>query len=119
MLQVLDLQYHRVDSPEGVFNRLQKDGVVERVTTDEEIRRLVHQAPEDTRAYFRGRCIEKYPEEIMLLSWEVVAFDHGQIHRMIPLLNPLQGTREQFEGLFAGAATSRELISRLEAETGG
>jgi proteasome accessory factor A len=119
MLQVLDLQYHRVDNPEGMFNRLQKDGVAERVTTDDEIHHFVRHAPEDTRAYFRGRCIEKYPKEIMLLSWEVVAFDHGPIHRMIPLLNPLQGTREQFEGLFADAATSRELISRLEAETGG
>lgn len=116
LLRVLDLQYHRVDPLEGIFAKLQGDGIVQRTCSDEEIKRFVNHAPDDTRAYFRSRCIQKYAREIFLLNWEVVGFDHGEIHRMVPLLNPLKGTREQFEDLFADAANSAALISGLEDE---
>ncbi len=36
-------------------------GKVERLTTDEEVERAIMEPPEDTRAYFRGRCISRYP----------------------------------------------------------
>lgn len=116
LLKVLDLQYHRVDSPEGIFYKLQGDDMTQRVCDDEQIGYFVENAPDDTRAYFRSRCIQKYAQEMFLLNWEVVGFDNGEVHRMVPLLNPLQGTREQFETLFDNAADSRALISGLESE---
>jgi Pup amidohydrolase len=117
LLRVLDLQYHRVDDPQGLFYKLQRDGLTQRMCSDEEIGHFVNHAPEDTRAYFRSRCLQKYAREIYLLNWEVVGFDHGQVHRMVPLLNPLSGTREQFESLFARSGDSAALISGLEAES--
>jgi proteasome accessory factor PafA2 len=114
LLPVLDLQYHRVDNLEGLFYKLQRDGMAERVCNDDEIGRYVDHAPEDTRAYFRSRCIQKYAREMFLLNWEVIGFDHGDVHRMIPLLNPLKGTRQQFEDLFAHAGDSSALIAALE-----
>ena len=51
--------------------------------------------PEDTRAYFRGRCLEKYPSEIAAASWDSVIFDvpgHASLQR-VPMLEPLRGTR--------------------------
>ena len=114
LLPVLDLQYHRVDNLEGLFYKLQRDGMAERICDDDEIGRYVDHAPEDTRAYFRSRCIQKYAREIFLLNWEVIGFDHGEVHRMVPLLNPLKGTREQFEDLFAHAGDSSALIAALE-----
>jgi proteasome accessory factor A len=116
MMRVLDLQYHRIDKADGIFSRLEKDGGVARLLNDAEIERFVHHAPDDTRAWFRSRCIQKYAEEILFLNWEVVGFDHGAIHRMIPLLNPLKGTRDQFERLFEKARNSKELVTLLEAE---
>jgi len=117
LLRVLDLQYHRVDNLEGIFYKLQRDGLVMRLCDDKEIDRFVSHAPGDTRAYFRSRCIQKYAQEIFLLNWEVVGFDHGEVHRMVPLLNPLKGTREQFESLFAKCADSAALISAMEGES--
>lgn len=114
-LQVLDLHYHGLDDGEGLFYHLQADGMTDRLIADAEIGHFVDQAPEDTRAWFRSRCIQKFAAEILWLNWEVVGFNHGNVHRMIPLLNPLQGTRDQFEGLFAEARNSVELISRLES----
>ena len=33
--------------------------------------------PEDTRAYFRGRCISRYPDAIAAASWDSLIFDTG------------------------------------------
>ena len=116
LLRVLDLHYHRVDNLEGLFYKLQRDGMTQRVCTDARIGHFVDHPPDDTRAYFRGRCLQKYAREMYLLNWEVVGFDHGEVHRMVPLLNPLKGTRKQFEDIFTAAGDSRELIARLKAE---
>lgn len=114
LLPVLDLSYHRVDHPDGLFYKLQRDNMAYRLCTEQEIGSFVDHAPEDTRAYFRSRCLQKYARDVFLLNWEVVGFDHGEVHRMIPLLNPLQGTREQFEAMFNAARDSRQLIQLLE-----
>ena len=52
--------------------------------------------------------------DLFLLNWEVVGFDHGEVNRMVPLLNPLKGTRRQFEAVFDAARDSRAFIKRLE-----
>ena len=35
----------------------------------------MHKPPEDTRAYFRGRCLEQYADQIAAASWDSVIFD--------------------------------------------
>jgi proteasome accessory factor A len=119
LLPVLDLQYHRVDNLEGLFYKLQSNGMTTRICDEAEIRHFVEHAPDDTRAYFRSRCLQTYGKEVFLLNWEVVGFDHGDVRRMVPLLNPLKGTREQFEELFNSAASSIALISALEEASFG
>jgi len=114
-LRVLDLQYHNIDHREGIFYRLQGQGMTERVVNDDEISRFVREAPFDTRAYFRGKCIEKFSKEMYLVNWEVVGFDHGKTYRMIPMLNPLKGTRDQFQEVFDRSTNSRELLDMIEA----
>jgi Pup amidohydrolase len=113
-LKILDLQYHNVDPDNGVFHRLQKQGFTERILEDGEIERRVTDPPADTRAYFRGRCVEKFREEMHLVNWEVVGFDHGEIRRMVPLLNPLKGTEDQFHDVFSQSTDSKELLTAIE-----
>jgi len=114
-LRVFDLQYHNIEVEEGLFAHLQNQGLTSRVLDDSEILRAVKEAPSDTRAYFRAKCIEKFPEEILLVNWEVVGFDHGEVHRMVPLLNPLKGTRDQFQKVFDRCSNSRELLELVQA----
>lgn len=114
-LSVLDLQYHNINPREGIFYRMQDQGLTERVLNDAEITRFVQAAPIDTRAYFRGKCIEKFLKEIYLVNWEVVGFDQGEVYRMVPLLNPLKGTREQFGEVFDQSRDARELFAAIEA----
>jgi proteasome accessory factor A len=109
-LRVLDLQYHNIDRDEGIFYSLERQGLTERILDDAEIDTLVQEAPPGTRAYFRSRCVQKFAREVFLVNWEVVGFDHGEVHRMVPLLNPLKGTRDRFQEVFDKAADSRDLL---------
>jgi len=114
-LRVFDLQYHNIEPESGLFRRLQSQGLVERILDDAEISQRVGTAPPDTRAYFRGKCIERFAGEIIFVNWEVVGFDHGEVHRMVPLLNPLKGTKEQFREVFDRCANSRELLAMIRS----
>jgi hypothetical protein len=39
------------------------------------VARAIEYPPEDTRAYFRGRCLRKYPDAVATASWDSVIFD--------------------------------------------
>ena len=112
-LQVLDLQYHRLDPENGLFFQLQRQGLMERLLSDQEIDALVTDPPATTRAFFRGRCLERFPDEVAMVNWEVIAFRRQDLCRMIPLPNPLQGTRGQMQELFDRAQDAFELIKLL------
>ncbi len=112
-IKVLDLKYHNIDETDGIFYHLQKQGVAERLLADADIERRMHNPPDDTRAFFRGKCIEKFPEEINIVNWEVVGFDQGDVYRMIPLPNPLKGTRERFESIFENCRNAADLIAAV------
>ena len=61
-VQLLDLQYHDVDRKRGVFYRLERSGLVERLCTDEDIEAAVDNPPQTTRARLRGEFIRRAKE---------------------------------------------------------
>ncbi len=115
LLSVMDLKYHDIDPLESIFYRMQEQGFTKRLLSDDAIARFSQEVPDNTRAWFRAKCIEKFPREISLLNWEVVAFDHGHVHRMVPLLNPMKGRRDQYDDLFDRSRNSKEFINLLES----
>src|SRR4249920_2866551 len=74
-LRAIDLQYHDVRRDKGLYHRLEAAGKVERLTTDDEVERAIMTPPDDTRAYFRGRCIAKFPHAIAAASWDSIILD--------------------------------------------
>jgi hypothetical protein len=117
-LEAIDLQYSDVRPDKGLFNRLNASGRFERVVTDEEIDRAIFEPPTDTRAYFRGRCLEKYPDEVAAASWDSVIFDlpgRDSLQR-VPTLEPLRGTKEHVGDLLDRSKTAEELVRAI---TGG
>jgi hypothetical protein len=114
-LRAIDLQYHDVRRDRGLYYRLEASNKVERLTTDEEIERAVMDPPEDTRAYFRGRCIDKFPEAIAAASWDSLIIDTGQdALQRIPMREPLRGTKLHVEDLLARAPDAATLIDLLQ-----
>lgn len=116
-LQLIDLQWADVRPEKGLYHRLVERGQVERLVTDEEVARAVTEPPEDTRAYFRGRCLAQYGEHVAAASWDSVIFDvpgRGALQR-VPTLDPHRGTKEHVGALLDRCATAADLVDALAA----
>jgi Pup amidohydrolase len=114
-LRAIDLQYHDVRRDKGLYYRLEATGKVERLTTDEEVDDAVMEPPIDTRAYFRGRCIGKYPDAIAAASWDSLIVDTGQdALQRIPMREPLRGTKAHVDDLLAASDDAAALVANLQ-----
>ena len=49
-VMMLDLQYHNIRPDFGLYYKLEKDGRVERIVSDDEVEHAMHHPPETTRA---------------------------------------------------------------------
>jgi proteasome accessory factor A len=73
--------------------------------------------PEDTRAYFRGRCLAQYADEVAAASWDSVIFDlpgRDSLQR-VPTLEPLRGTKEHVGSLLDRCRSAEELVDAITA----
>ena len=59
-LELIDYQYSDIRPEKGLYNKLAAAGRIERLLADAEVDDAMHEPPEDTRAYFRGRCLSKF-----------------------------------------------------------
>ena len=114
-LALIDLQYHDVRRSRGLYYRLVETGKVERLVSDAEVEEAIMAPPEDTRAYFRGRCIQKYMDSIAAASWDSIIFDTGaDVLQRVPTREPLRGTKEHVEELLDGSETASDLIADIQ-----
>jgi proteasome accessory factor A len=113
-LQLVDLQYSDVRQDKGLYNRLVATGRFERVVGEDEVERAMTEPPDDTRAYFRGRCLAKYASEVSAASWDSVIFDVGrETLQRVPTMEPLRGTRAHVGELLDRCDTAVELLDAL------
>ncbi len=115
-LRLIDLQYHDVRRDKGLYYKLVDGGKVERLVPDSEVQAAVDAPPEDTRAYFRGNCIRRYPQAIIAASWDSIIFDTGtDALQRVPMREPLRGTREAVEALLEASEDAGTLVKKLRA----
>ncbi|HEX4431419.1 MAG TPA: proteasome accessory factor PafA2 family protein, partial [Frankiaceae bacterium] len=113
-LQLVDLQYSDVRQDKGLYNRLVATGRFERLVSEAEVERAITEPPEDTRAYFRGRCLAKYASEVSAASWDSVIFDVGrETLQRVPTMEPLRGTRAHVGDLLDRCSTAVQLLDAL------
>jgi Pup amidohydrolase len=114
-LQLVDLQYSDVRADRGLYNRLVGAGRVKRMLDEDRVRWAITNPPEDTRAYFRGRCLQKYPDSVAAASWDSVIFDipGRESLQRVPTLEPLRGTKSHVGALFDRCDTAAELVTAL------
>ncbi|MEU7871328.1 depupylase/deamidase Dop [Dactylosporangium sp. NPDC049140] len=116
-LQLVDLQYSDVRPEKGLYQRLVARGSMATLFTEEEVQRAIVEPPDDTRAYFRGRCLAKYPAEVVAASWDSVIFDVGRESLVrVPMMEPERGTKKHVGALFDKCPSAKDL---LEAITSG
>ncbi len=109
-LRAIDLQYHDLRPERSLAARVG----LRTLHGTGEIREALHNPPVTTRAYFRGRCVERYPDQIVAANWDSVVFDVGEgpLQR-VPMLDPLRGTEELTRELLDNSATAVDLLRAL------
>jgi Pup amidohydrolase len=119
-LRAIDIQWSDVRPDKGIFHRLRAAGRFEELVGDEEVHAAVHEPPVDTRAYFRGKCLAKYPDQIAAASWDSVIFDiPGQTSlQRVPMLEPLRGTKASVGQLLDRSPDAATLLRELASASG-
>ena len=118
-LALVDLQYADVRLDKGLYNRLVSRGSMRRLVTEDAVRRAMTEPPEDTRAYFRGRCVAKYADRLAAASWDSVIFDVGRESLVrIPTMEPTRGTKEAIGALLDASDDAAELVDALTRRPG-
>ncbi len=111
-LAAMDLQYHDVRPTKSLFERLK----LERIVSEEEVQAAVSEPPRTTRAYFRGKCLQKWAPSIAAANWDSLVFDLGaEPLRRVPMMEPLRGTADIVDTLLDGCSSPAELIARLDS----
>jgi len=109
-LRALDLQYHDMRSDRCLADRMG----FERLVGDAEVEAAMTEPPHTTRAYFRGRCLQKWPNEIVAANWDSIVFDIGRDPlRRVPMMEPLRGTAAHVGSVIDECGTAAELLARL------
>jgi Pup amidohydrolase len=113
-LKAIDLQYHDVRRDKGLYQRLVARGRVETLVTEDEVQAAIATPPEDTRAWFRGECLRRFPEQVVAAGWDSLILDVGRSAlQRVPMMEPGRGTRAQTEALLDEVADAGELLDRL------
>ena len=83
-LQSIDLEYHNVDLERGMYYELVRQGAMRRVVTEDEIKMAIFSPPETTRAFFRGRSVARFNDEISSIQWDEIVFaNQFRTHRVV------------------------------------
>ncbi|MBU6233495.1 MAG: proteasome accessory factor PafA2 [Acidobacteria bacterium] len=109
-LAAIDLQYHDIRVEKSLAYRA---GLQELVSS-EEVALAEQQPPRETRAYFRGRCVDKYRNSLVAANWDSLVFDLGEdpLHR-VPMMDPLKGTAALTESLLDSSDSAADLLHAL------
>jgi proteasome accessory factor A len=112
-LQSIDLEYHDLDLDQGLYYELLRTGLMRRVTNEEEIKASIFNPPETTRAFFRGRAVARFNDEISSIQWDEIVFTN-QAHSFRVAL-PEAATNARLDALNHAAQNGKDFSEFLSA----
>lgn len=109
-LKAIDLQYHDMRADKCLAQRV---GLKTMAHPDQVLRAMTN-PPETTRAYFRGECLKRWPNQVVAANWDSMVFDIGRDPlRRVPMMEPLRGTRSMVGELLDTSTSLADLLDRL------
>ncbi|WP_199224363.1 depupylase/deamidase Dop [Serinibacter arcticus] len=114
-LAALDLQWSDVRPERGICARLRASGGVATVVPPDEVERAVTHPPTDTRAWFRGEALRRYPEAVAAAGWDGVVLDVPGEPTLVrvPMPDPRRGTQALMGALLDRHPTAATLVAEL------
>lgn len=111
-LRAIDIQYHDMRPERSLAARAGLRRLVDEAAAE----RAVTEPPHDTRAFFRGRCLQRFSDAVVAANWDSIVFDIGADSlRRVPMMEPLRGTEAHVGTLFEECDSAAELLRRLES----
>ena len=114
-LQSIDLEYHNVDLESGLYYELARQGSIRRLVKEEEIKTAIFTPPETTRAFFRGRSVARFNDQIASIQWDELVFANGALSRRIALPEAFADTR--LEALNQAARNGKDFSEFIRTVT--
>ncbi|MFJ6078178.1 depupylase/deamidase Dop [Pseudarthrobacter sp. NPDC092419] len=114
-LGLVDLQWADLRPEKGLYYRFLARGRMHRIVDDAGIAAAVSEPPQDTRAFFRGRCVSSFGKNVVGASWDSVIFDvpgSGRLQR-VPTREPLRGTKALTGPLFQRHREAAPFLAEL------
>ncbi|MBV9127035.1 MAG: proteasome accessory factor PafA2 family protein, partial [Verrucomicrobia bacterium] len=113
-LQAIDLEYHNVNPDQGLHYALLRDGQMRRFVTEDDIRNAIFTPPDTTRAWFRGRSVARFNNEVSSIHWDEVVFNHVSGSRRVSLNQAFNDHKlDQLNRLIREAKTFPDFIRDL------
>jgi proteasome accessory factor A len=121
----LDQIYASLDDSEGLFLTYEREGLVDRVVSDEAVAYACTEPPPDTRAWTRAHLLRLAGEaRIDQVDWDAVRvkltgrFGSGvwPTFRTVDLPHPAKATRAEHGALFDHEPDLEQVVARLGAE---
>lgn len=119
----LDHVYSSLDANEGLYWACERSGVVEKVVSNGQVERFVHEPPQDTRAWLRAQILRQVdPESINNVDWDAIQFKFHrkgasqwpyQSYYKLWMCNPLGFTRDQCQPVLDQAGSIQEALTFL------
>ena len=114
-LQSIDLEYHNVSLEQGLYYELVRTDQMRRLVSEDEIRHAIFHPPETTRAFFRGRAVARFNQEITSIQWDEITFRSNGTTRCVALSHPSHDAElDRVNAAIRDARTYEELNAALE-----
>jgi len=117
-MKVLDHMYANIDPAIGLYHTVfLRNNIAERVVTDDEIASYMSKAPDDSRAWLRTRCIERFGDSITRMDWRYIdfrnkqQFDSGSVR--LNMDDPFEYTCSELESIFDSVSSLAEFLSHF------
>ena len=118
----LDQMFASVDKSDGLFWACEQAGLTDVIAGEDQIRRAMHEPPEDTRAWTRAQLLRRAgAARIEGVDWDLVEVrvDAPQAceaeHQTVHLPFPFGGTRAENGQLFSCHRPLEDIVGALEA----
>lgn len=115
-LAMLDLQWADLRAEKGLYYTLVARGAMRTLVSEERIQQAIALPPTTTRAWTRGRLIDRFGAHLAGVSWESVLvrpFRSGPLQRF-HLMEPLAATADDINGLLAAGTPQLTLEDTAE-----
>lgn len=110
-LKAIDLQYHDLRSERCLARR----AGLRRLIDDQDVQRATVSPPSDTRAFFRGEMLRRWPDAIVAANWDSMVVDTGSGALVrIPMDEPGRGTKALVEPLLRQSRDVNDVLRLLK-----